>query len=417
MDLKAPVEEKIGSAPDIEPSGRTNPQSAIHNPQSLPSVAAYVHTPFCPSKCGYCDFNSYAMDGEIIERTVRAMETEIRNSPWRGRPAKTIFFGGGTPTFLSDSQLCGLLEAVMEVHPPVDGAEITSEANPGTVDIPKFKSMRAAGFNRISLGAQSFQREDLIRLGRVHRESEIGRAVGAAREAGFENLNLDLMFALPGQSTSAWERNLELAVSLKPEHLSLYCLTIEPNTRFYKLHQRGMLDLPDDECQVAMYELACSFAASAGYEQYEISNFAKPGYESQHNLCYWRCEEYLGYGPGAVGCFGNVEGRGSKVEEPKDRTRYTNIKHPERYSAAAEELGSGPRPSLWCDFETLNDSTRKLERIMMGIRLREGLSTRDLDLASINRLVNRGWIDASSDHITLTSAGRHFCSEVALELA
>ena len=317
---------------------------------------------------------------------------------------------------------------MIEVHPPIEGAEITSEANPGTVDIPKFKSMRGAGFNRISLGAQSFQREDLIRLGRVHRESEIGRAVGAAREAGFENLNLDLMFALPGQSLAAWEKNLSLAVSLKPEHLSLYCLTIEPNTRFYKLHQRGMLDLPDDECQVAMYDLACSFAASADYVQYEISNFARPGFESQHNLCYWRCEEYLGYGPGAVGCvdLGLSIGDCGLV-------RYTNLKHPERYSAAVEGMSRSCSPlvepqskihnpqstmeSLWCESETLNDSTRKLERIMMGIRLREGLSTRDLDLASINRLVNRGWIDASSDHITLTSAGRHFCSEVALELA
>lgn len=407
--------------PPMSPSSKQGEGDSTLDPRpsTLPPVAVYVHTPFCPSKCGYCDFNSYAMDGEIIDRTVRAMETEIRNSPWRGRAAKTIFFGGGTPTFLSDSQLCGLLDAVLEVHPPIEGAEITSEANPGTVDIPKFKSMRAAGFNRISLGAQSFQREDLIRLGRVHRESEIGRAVGAAREAGLENLNLDLMFALPGQSLSAWERNLELAVSLKPEHLSLYCLTIEPNTRFYKLHQRGMLDLPDDECQVAMYDLACSFAASAGFEQYEISNFAREGFESRHNLCYWRCEEYLGYGPGAVGCvdFGLSIGACGLV-------RYTNLKHPERYSAAVEELGSGlrpstldPRPSLWCESETLDDSTRKLERIMMGIRLREGLSTRDLDLVSINRLVSRGWIDASGDLVTLTPAGRHFCSEVALELA
>ena len=147
------------------------------------SLAVYVHVPFCPTKCGYCDFNSYAMDGDIVGRTAAAIAAEIRRSPWRGRPAKTIFFGGGTPTFLDESSLMGLLEAVFEVHPPVEGCEITSEANPGTVDAAKFRAMRQ-GFNRVSLGAQSFLDSDLITLGRVHRGGEIERAVGAAREAG-----------------------------------------------------------------------------------------------------------------------------------------------------------------------------------------------------------------------------------------
>ncbi|MCB8932199.1 MAG: coproporphyrinogen III oxidase family protein, partial [Chthonomonadaceae bacterium] len=214
-------------------------------------LAVYVHTPFCPSKCGYCDFNSYAMDGPIVERTIVAIEREIRSSPWAGRPAKTVFFGGGTPTFLTEHQLVGLLNAVLEVHPPVEGAEITSEANPGTVDRPKFAAMRAAGFNRISLGAQSFLEDDLVLLGRVHRVGEIERAVLAARDAGFDNVNLDLMFALPGQTLRAWGANLDRAIALTPEHLSLYCLTLEPNTPFYKEHLRGTLVQPDEEPQVA----------------------------------------------------------------------------------------------------------------------------------------------------------------------
>jgi oxygen-independent coproporphyrinogen III oxidase len=360
-------------------------------------VAVYVHTPFCPSKCGYCDFNSYAMSGPIVERTVDAIEVEIRRSPWHGRPAKTVFFGGGTPTFLEARHLERLIAAVFETHPPVEGCEVTSEANPGTVDIPKFEAMRRAGFDRISLGAQSFQSNDLMRLGRVHEASPIARAVGAAREAGFENVNLDLMFALPGQSLRAWRQNLETALALRPEHLSLYCLTIEPNTRCYRHHLRGMLDLPDDEAQVAMYDLAVALTEEAGLRQYEISNFALPGRECRHNLCYWRGEEYAGYGPGAVGRIGE--------------TRYTNTKHPERYSAAVEAGGD-----LWCESERLEPSTLRLERVMLGIRLNEG-TAEPVDPAGLLRAAGSGWIEQEGGRVRLTPAGRHFCTEVAALLA
>ncbi|MBI3722269.1 MAG: radical SAM family heme chaperone HemW, partial [Fimbriimonas ginsengisoli] len=229
-------------------------------------LAVYVHIPFCPSKCGYCDFNSYAMQGEIVERTARAIIREIRESPWAGRPAKTIFFGGGTPTFIPAPLLVEVLNAVTDTHPPLPNAEITTEANPGTVDASKLETLRAGGFNRVSLGAQSFDDGDLVRLGRVHRAGEIERAVRAAHEASFDNLNLDLMFGLPDQSRAAWRANLARAISLEPEHLSLYCLTIEPNTPFYKLHLRGELPLPDDEQQVAFYEDCLERAAAAGYE-------------------------------------------------------------------------------------------------------------------------------------------------------
>lgn len=360
------------------------------------SLAIYVHTPFCPSKCGYCDFNSYAMGGEIVQRTVDAIISEIKNSPWTGTPAKTIFFGGGTPTFLSERQLISIFEAVLEVHPPIAGAEITSEANPGTVDADKFKAMRGAGFNRISLGAQSFLNDDLLRLDRIHQAGDIDRAFGAAREAGFDNLNLDLMFALPQQSLRAWRQNLSKALSLQPEHLSLYCLTIEPNTRFYKLHLKGQLELPDDEQQVAMYEECLDETAKSGLQQYEISNFAKPGRECQHNLCYWRGEDYAGYGPGAVGCM--------------DGVRYTNFKHPDRYSQAVET--GAP---LAFEQESLTPETRKVERIMLGLRLNEGLPNLDLPPALLRDLEDRGWIKVE-DTVTLTREGRHFCSEVALAL-
>jgi oxygen-independent coproporphyrinogen-3 oxidase len=386
-------------------------------------IAVYVHTPFCPSKCGYCDFNSYALSGGIVDRTVDAMEREIRSSTWAGRPAKTVFFGGGTPTFLSAEQITRLLRAVLETHPPIEGAEVTSEANPGTADAEKFATMRSAGFNRLSLGAQSFQSHDLIQLGRVHEASDVPRAVRIAREAGFDNLNLDLMFALPSQSERAWRQNLETAFSLRPEHLSLYCLTIEPNTRFHRYAHRGMLDLPSEDAQVAMYEDACTLAEQHGYDQYEISNFAKPGRESRHNLCYWRGEEYLGYGPGAVGCIdtppppfrvilsSSKEPRNGAGGEEASRRRYTVMKHPERYCDAIEN--GNP---LWCDQETLGPEELDLERLMLGLRLNEGVDYQP-DPKARAAVENRGWLEPGPGPLRLTPQGRHFCSEVVARLA
>lgn len=355
-----------------------------------------------------------------MERTTAATIKEILNSPLRGTPAKTIFLGGGTPTFLSGDQLHRILDAIREVHPPVEGCEITSEANPGTVDIPKFSAMIAAGFNRISLGAQSFVDDDLIRLDRVHKAAEIDRAVGAAREAGFRNLNLDLMFALPGQSMQGWSRNLDKALSLEPDHLSLYCLTIEPNTAFYRQVQRGQLDLPEDDAQVAMYDRCVEETAKRGFDQYEISNFAKPGHECQHNLCYWESEPYAGYGPGAVGAIpGGAFAALNGKFEGATRVRYTNLKHPERYSAAIEE-----RTPLAFESEALEPETLRLERIMLGIRLNRGVSRAvlrsegiDLQEKALRKVFDLGWIEPYDERLILTGAGRHFCSEVALELA
>lgn len=372
------------------------------------ALAVYVHSPFCPSKCGYCDFNSYAMTGEVIERTCRATIRQILDSPSRGRPARTVFFGGGTPTFVPVELLVEMLEAVFEVHPPVEGAEITSEANPGTVDAKKFAAMREGGFNRISLGAQSFLDDDLVRLGRVHRHGEIERAVAAARSAGFENVNLDLMFALPGQTLRGWRDNLDRALAMGTEHLSLYCLTLEPNTAFYKEHLRGTLILPEDDVQTEMYDLAVERTGEAGMACYEISNFARPGRECAHNLAYWRCEEYAAYGPGAVGCLADEPG--SPWHAP--RTRFTHLKHPERFCAAIE---SGQTTVF--ESESLDAEALRLERVMLGLRLTEGLDPDGLDLdpRAVAGVESLGWL-ARGERLRLTPEGRHFCSEVALRL-
>ncbi|MEQ1823659.1 MAG: radical SAM family heme chaperone HemW [Fimbriimonadaceae bacterium] len=365
-------------------------------------IAVYIHTPFCPSKCGYCDFNSYAMSGEIMVRTSRATCEEIRRSPLAGRPAKTIFFGGGTPTFLETEQLLSILKTVIEVHPPVLGCEISSEANPGTADSDKFSAMRAAGFNRLSLGAQSFVESDLVALGRVHAGSEISRAVRLAREVGFDNLNLDLMFALPNQSQRAWTENLRQAVALDPEHLSLYCLTIESNTPFQKLFLRGDLPLPGEDEQVEMYEQSIRIAEEAGYDFYEISNFAKPDRQCQHNLCYWRGEEYAGYGPGAVSL---------REIELGIRQRATNLKHPERYCAALEA-----HQDSFYETEPIDEDTQRTERLMLGLRLVEGVHHSLAAPQAIKPLVDRGWLLIEGDRMRLTPVGRHFHNEVVVGL-
>lgn len=372
-------------------------------------IAVYVHTPFCPSKCGYCDFNSFAMTGEIMERTTQAIVAEIQRSPLKGTPAKTIFFGGGTPTYLAEGQLLRILEAAIEAHPPIDRCEITSEANPGTVDTPKFAAMRKAGFNRISLGAQSFLDSDLVQLDRIHKAGDIERAVDCARDAGFDSLNLDLMFALPNQSLHAWKQNLTRALALKPEHLSLYCLTIEQNTAFYKKHLKGQLNLPDDETQVAMYDDCVARTAELGLAQYEISNFAQPGLECRHNLCYWHGEVYAGYGPGAVG---SIPGPAFGIPDAT-QVRYTNLKHPDLYCAAVEA-----NKPIYFEHEALSPDTLTTERIMLGLRLNEGIPTQLLraNQSKIADLVARDWIVEKESRVSLTPLGRHFCSEVALEL-
>lgn len=372
-------------------------------------IAVYVHVPFCPTKCGYCDFNSYAMNGPIVERTTAAIAAEIRRSPWAGRPAKTIFFGGGTPTFLEENALVGLLEAIREVHPPIDGCEITSEANPGTVDASKFAAMRDGGFNRVSLGAQSFLDDDLVVLGRVHRSGEIERAVAAARSAGFDNLNLDLMFALPDQSRHAWRANLDRALALEPDHLSLYCLTIEPNTAFYKQNLRGALNLPDDDAQVAMYEDCLRRTTEQGFESYEISNFARPGRECLHNLEYWTGGEYAAFGPGAVGMVRNTGGPWQN--ETAAAFRYTNLKHPERYAAKVE---AAEHPAY--DVEPLTEDDLRTERIMLGLRLDRGIAESGIDPKAIEKLFQRGWLVERDGRLRLTEAGKHFHSEAAAEL-
>ncbi len=373
----------------------------------LDPVAVYIHIPFCHKKCGYCDFSSFVMKGSIVDRTVDAIVKQIETSPFAGRSAKTIFFGGGTPNFLTGAQLGKIVSALLAVHKPEGEIEITTEANPGASD--SFDDLQEAGFNRLSLGVQSFLDDDLKKLGRIHSSQQAKDAVTLARRAGFDNLSLDLMFALPGQTMDGWIKNLEQCLTLNPEHLSLYCLTIEEGTPFAILDRQGKLDLPGEDEQIEMYDLCDIVLAEIGLERYEISNFAQPGRECLHNLCYWRGEEYLAYGPGAVGCVSTSLYPGA--EPASERVRFTNIKNPNQYCEAIESDQPG-----WNVTERLTEENLRTERIMLGLRTRGGVQLADCDIEILGNLISRGWLRVCEDRASLTPMGRHFCNDAALAL-
>ncbi len=326
------------------------------------SLGLYIHIPFCRSKCVYCDFYSLPRAEERMDGYVSALTRQL--SAWRARAADctadTVYFGGGTPSCLGGERLCALLGAVFESFRVAPGAEITLEANPDSAqDSSMLRSLRAAGFNRISLGMQSACDEELRRIGRIHTHEQTVRAVEAARAAGFENLSLDLIYGLPGQTAERWRKNLEAAAALSPEHLSCYGLKVEEGTPLAA--QRPVL--PHDDAQADAYLYAVDFLARRGFEQYEISNFSRPGRESRHNLRYWELREYLGFGPGAHSDFG-----GERFALARDLDAF--LAGEERYS---ERAAPSPRE-------------REAERVMLSLRTARGLAADALPPAAVRVL-------------------------------
>ena len=264
-------------------------------------LALYLHIPFCVARCHYCDFNTFAGLDALFEPYAAALREEIhRAGEIRGHPAvRTLFIGGGTPTALPASLLASLLDACRESFDVQTDAEITCEANPGITDADVFAALRDMGVNRLSMGVQSLDDRELAWLGRIHGAAEAETAFAAARRAGFANINLDFMFGLPGQAAATWRNTLERATALGPEHISLYSLTVEHGTPLYDAVRRGVQPAPEDDLAADFYLLASDLLARAGYEQYEISNWARSGFQCRHNLVYWRNEPYLGFGAGA----------------------------------------------------------------------------------------------------------------------
>ena len=344
----------IVSAPATDGATTVRPAGAA------PTFSLYVHIPYCEAKCPYCDFNSYAAVRWPEERYTAALIDELRAyagvAPWRGARVATIFFGGGTPSLFRPASIAAVLDAVAATYPLAADVEITLEANPGTVERARLAGFRGVGVNRLSFGIQSFQPALLTTLGRIHTADDSRAAIDAARAAGFDNVNLDLIFAVPGQTRAMCAADVAEAVRHAPEHVSAYNLTYEPSTPFHTRRARGeLLPLGEDD-ELWMYQHVRAALADAGYAQYEISNFAHAGRAARHNQSYWRGIPYLGIGAGAH----------SYADTPGWGRRWSNERLPERYIAAASA-------SAVVSIDDLSYDTAAGEFVFLGLRERAGI--------------------------------------------
>ncbi len=351
-----------------------------------PGFGVYVHWPFCAQKCPYCDFNSHVRFGGWDEpRYLAAYKRELNHAAAlmgdASRPVTSIFFGGGTPSLMQPETVGAILDHIAALWPLAPDAEITLEANPGSVEAARFAGYRTAGINRVSIGVQSLREADLRRLGRIHSVAEAKAAVAIAQRT-FARTSFDLIYARPDQTLDDWRHELREALALAAGHLSLYQLTIEPETRFADLYAKGRLVIPPAEAAHDLYALTQELTAAAGLHQYEISNHAQPGDESRHNLTYWRYDPYVGVGPGAHG----------RLATPRAHLATATERNPERWLAEVDAHGHG-----LTDTEELSAAARADEFLLMGLRLDEGI---DLDrLAEIGGVAPaRATLDALAAH-------------------
>ncbi|GAK52157.1 coproporphyrinogen III oxidase, anaerobic [Candidatus Moduliflexus flocculans] len=384
-------------------------------------LGLYLHIPFCVRKCAYCDFVSYPGRQDDIPRYLDALAQEFDWYRERGLfdvyAVQTVFVGGGTPS-LAAEPLAAFFERFQETL-LMNAVEVTVETNPGTIGLPGLQRLFQAGCRRLSIGVQSFHDRELRTLGRIHSAHDAEMCIEAARAAGFLNLSLDLMFGIPGSTLANWEQTVQRALDFAPEHISAYNLTIEDETPFGRQQQDGTLRLPDEETQLAMYDAVIAMLTAAGYEQYEISNFARPGYRSQHNPIYWRNEEYLGLGAAAYSYLGGY--------------RYWNEVLLDVYMHKCGELDSSrvtgaihlelPYPSTVVGQETLNVEAMMGETVMMCLRLCEGLNlawfqqrfgqafTR-VYAPQIARLTSDRLIELTPTHVRLTYRGLRLANDV-----
>jgi putative oxygen-independent coproporphyrinogen III oxidase len=342
---------------------------------SARSLAIYVHWPFCLAKCPYCDFNSHVRAHIEQDRWRAAYAREIERSAARvpGGLVTSIFFGGGTPSLMEGATVAAVLDGIANHFALAPDVEITLEANPTSVEAARFRDYRAAGVNRLSLGMQALDDAALKFLGREHSAAQ-ARAALATGRAVFPRVSFDLIYARPGQDIAAWRRELAEALGFGTEHLSLYQLTIEEGTRFHERAVQGALTVPDDDVQADLYEATQELCEAAGLQAYEVSNYARPGAESRHNLTYWRSGEWLGIGPGAHG----------RLQAGHGRVATRAIRSPEQWLAAVEGFGSGAEPD-----EAIDADAALRERALMGLRLSEGI-----DAASFARATGRTIDDA-----------------------
>lgn len=349
-------------------------------------LGLYVHIPFCVRKCDYCDFLSGPADEEIQKAYVEQLLEEIRRdgNPSAAYEVQTVFFGGGTPSILRADWLCRILCELRQIFPFSKDAEITVEANPGTVEKEKLSAYREAGINRLSFGLQSARNEELKKLGRIHTWEQFLESYEWARQAGFFNINLDLMSALPGQTVRSWQKTLEEVVALDPEHISAYSLILEEGTPFYSQYEKHPDLLPSEEEERQMYSDTKRFLEARGYERYEISNYAKPGYACRHNVGYWERTDYKGYGLGAASLLNNI--------------RYTNQTELSGYLAG---MTGGSK-------EVLTEQAVREEYFFLGLRKTEGVDPgkyRTYYKNLIKKLQMQQLLEEKDDKICLTGRG------------
>ncbi|MFF2276124.1 radical SAM family heme chaperone HemW [Agromyces sp. NPDC058126] len=377
------------------------------------AFGVYVHVPFCRVRCGYCDFNTYTSDelrgakqsdyaGQAIGE-IRMSRGMLEASGLPARPAQTVFFGGGTPTLLPAGDLVAMLGAVRDEFGLAPGAEVTTEANPDSVGPDDLARLADGGFTRVSFGMQSAVPHVLAALDRTHDPERVPLVVGWARDAGLD-VSLDLIYGTPGESLDDWRRSVEHAIAQRPDHLSAYALIVEDGTKLARQIRRGELATPDDDLEADMYELVDERLEAAGYEWYEVSNWASsPAQRSRHNLGYWRGDDWWGVGPGAHSHVGGV--------------RWWNAKHP---SAYADRIAAGVSPAV--GREVLDAPTRETERVLLRARIREGLEISTLHTGgrhAVAALIADGLVDAKaalSGVLTLTRRGRLLADAVVRQL-
>ena len=376
-------------------------------------AGVYIHIPFCRSRCSYCDFATGAYEGGLAERYVRALEREIasfdlaRISPRVAGPREvdTIYFGGGTPSLLAPRQVESILDAVREKFRVDPRAEVTMEMNPGTVTPRLAQAFRRAGVNRASFGLQTFDDEQLRRLGRTHTADDARRTLAVLRAAGFTNVSFDLIAGLPGQTLREWSRNLDEALALRPEHLSLYLLEVHEGTPLADQLRRGFWPQPDPDDAAEMYRTLCERTSAEGYERYEISNFCLPGFESKHNLKYWTGAPYYGFGSSSH----SFDGR---------TLRWSNERDAARYCATVETAGAAvvERTELSTD-EAASESLFLGLRLSRGVNLVEHRARFGSDVRSkygddLRRFKDAGLIELDGERLRLTRDGALLSNEV-----
>lgn len=377
--------------------------------------AVYLHIPFCLHRCAYCDFNTFAGKLNILPAYMDAMNTEIREVARSAKEkitSRSIFFGGGTPSLLPIRQFEIILGTIHETIQIVD-PEISVEVNPGTVSLNYLCDLQALGVNRISFGVQSFHADELRMLERLHDPFDVFNAIKWARKAGFTNINLDLIFGLPGQTIQRWIENIKLALNLQPEHLSLYALTVEKGTPFGRWMNRGMLPRSDPDTAAGMYETASEILKASGYFQYEISNWAKSNFACQHNLQYWRNQPYLGFGAGAHGFAGGM--------------RYANVQRINNYIdriQSADAVFPFPLSPACVQKSKISPKTQMKETMMLGLRLtQEGINEQEFKVRfgkdpflvftdELIGLMRKGLLERKGSIIRLTPKGRLLGNQV-----